>query len=383
MKNISAESLTALSAELHQDAASATGLTDFGAEDYLEGMEQVLAGAAKVTRDEASLKASASHLTQAALVMRLRTEAALSAHPEYRETKLRAPVVIAGLPRSGTTALHLLLSKDDQFQVLERWLTLFPQPRPPRGTWETNPDYAAAIVVTNGASAAKRRMHFVLPDQADECILPMAQTFVSNAFGCRLDMPTYDDWFLAQDMTPSLSRHADLLRLISSTGPEKTWLLKNPSHIMSLHELFNMFPGARVIYTHRHPFDAIGSLVSMLTTAYPAGGVRDAHQVARREIRVWAEAMRRAAKARAAHPDAFVDVQYDDFLNRPMDCLTNIYDTFGLIMTCHVRDLMEAWIREHPPKVRGRDAYDPNQLGVTREVISAEYADYMAMNRYE
>src|SRR5207244_1987556 len=102
-------------------------------------------------------------------------------------------------------------------------------------------------------------------------------------FGSNMLVPSYDEWFLAQDMTSSFRRYADNLRLLGADEPEKTWLLKNPSHVLAMDELLAVFPGAVVIQTHRRPIEALTSLVS-LTTQF---SVFDAALVTKRQFAVW------------------------------------------------------------------------------------------------
>src|SRR4051812_23198657 len=285
---------------LQAEAQRLTGLSDVGGSDHLEGLRRIVEGVAAIPGLGAEAQQTlAAGIVLAPLMGRLRTEAGWRDHPEVLGTELGVPVFIVGIPRTGTTALHQLLSVDPQFQVAAKWLHLHPQPRPPRDTWPRNLGYQEVAAASDAMPEALKRTHYVAPDDADECLIPMAQTFVSNLFGSQAAIPAYDEWFLAQDMTPSLTRYADFLRLLGATSPERTWLLKNPSHVLCLDELFAVFPTARVIQTHRDPHAALGSVVSMLAAIGPMmSHERAPVAIARREIPLWAEGMRRARKAR-------------------------------------------------------------------------------------
>src|SRR5580693_1713017 len=121
--------------DLHAAAARLTGLADFGADDYRDGLDVLLES---YDRD-AGLTPAGLRVTQAllrgALTARLLSEAAWAQHPEYAQVAIERPVFVTGLPRTGTTALHRLLVADPAHQGLELWLTEVPQPRPPRDTW--------------------------------------------------------------------------------------------------------------------------------------------------------------------------------------------------------------------------------------------------------
>ena len=130
--------------DLHASATKITGLADFGADDYRDGLAVLLDSYAR----DAGLTPLGAKVSRAflrgALVARLLSEAAWARHPEHAEVGIERPIFVTGLPRTGTTALHRLLTADPAHQGLELWLTEVPQPRPPRETWAGEPGVPAA-----------------------------------------------------------------------------------------------------------------------------------------------------------------------------------------------------------------------------------------------
>src|SRR5258708_40372904 len=122
----------ATAGDLHAAATRLTGLADFGADDYRDGLDVLLESYGR----DAGLTPAGIKVTRAllrgALTARLLSEAAWAQYPEYAGVAIERPVFVTGLPRSGTTALHRLLVADPAHQGLELWLTEVPQPRPPR-----------------------------------------------------------------------------------------------------------------------------------------------------------------------------------------------------------------------------------------------------------
>src|SRR5437588_34375 len=125
--------------DLHASASRITGLDDFGEDDYRDGLAVLLESYVR----DAALTPLGNKVKRAflrgALVARQLSEAAWRQHPEHVEVRIERPIFVTGLPRTGTTALHRLLSADPANQGLEVWLTEVPQPRPPRETWAANP----------------------------------------------------------------------------------------------------------------------------------------------------------------------------------------------------------------------------------------------------
>jgi hypothetical protein len=291
------------------------------------------------------------------------------------DAPLPPPLVIVGVPRTGTTALHKLLSMDDRYQVLENWIVGHPMVRPPRSTWETLPAYQEAWANFELLPEIIRRTHLVEPPEADECLFLMAQSFVSNAFGSMADIADYDEWFLQEDMVRSFERLAQNLRLIGGDEPTKPFLLQNPSHVLALDGFLSVFPAARIVQTHRHPIEAIGSVVSLLHTV---SGQPDPRRRAARELRVWGEGARRADAARAGREDQFFDVDYRALVQDPMGVIGSLYRYFGLELGDETASRMRRWLAENPQHKSGRHDYDPRALGVTPEAVEEHFGPYIA-----
>ncbi len=147
------------------EASARCGLEDFGSDDFREGYGRLLDGL-----DQAGLSALGTAMAReniiANLIARLKAADGFKRRPEAMTGPIRRPLVITGIPRSGTTALHKLLSMDPQFQGPEHWLCAAPQPRPLRSQWASNADFRQAKAALDqagafGARQSKLAMHDV------------------------------------------------------------------------------------------------------------------------------------------------------------------------------------------------------------------------------
>jgi hypothetical protein len=191
-------------------------------------------------------------------------------HPGCLKRAIKKPIIITGVPRTGTTVLHKLLSMDNQFQGLERWLTESPMPRPPRETWHAHPSYQKTVQGLEQFFTIMpdmRSAHDMVADEVDECLEVLHQCFISNRFSSSVHVPAYDEWFLEQSERASYRHYAKVVQLIGDYDPNKRWLLKNPGHVAQMDALLEVFPDACVIHTHRDPVKAIPSLSSTLWMA--------------------------------------------------------------------------------------------------------------------
>jgi hypothetical protein len=318
-----------------------------------------------------------------ALVARLLSEAAWRRHPEHADVPIERPIFVTGLPRTGTTALHRLLTEDPAHQGLELWLTEVPQPRPPRATWGADP-------VFQGIEAGYRRhhvehpefmgLHYISADQVEECWQLLRQSMTSISYECLAHVPTYSAWLAARDWTDAYRRHRRNLQLIGLPDAGRRWVLKNPSHLFALDALLAVYPDALVIQTHRAPRTAIASVCSL--NAQASAGWSDVFTgdaVGRCQLDLWARGLDRFTADRARHdPARFYDVYYQDFVADPVGTVESIYVHFGLPLTEAARAAMSG---VHAASTSGprRPAhrYELADFGLTGREVDERFAGYL------
>lgn len=363
--------------DLHASATRLIGLDDFGADDYREGMGTLL----RAYREEAALTPAGSKVTRAllraALMSRLLSEAAWKQFPEYAEVPIPRPIFVTGLPRTGTTALHRLLTADPGHQGLELWLTEVPQPRPPRDTWESNPVYAALQAGYQQHHETNPKFmgaHYTAADQVEECWRLLCQSMMSISFECLAHIPGYARWLAEQDWTAAYQRHRRNLQLIGVHDRDRRWVLKNPSHLFALDALLAAYPDAVVIQTHRAPRVAIASVCSLNAQASEGwSSLFRGPVLGRDQLETWSRGLRRFAADRARHdPAHFIDVDYDDFVADPIGTVEAIYDRLGTPLTAAARAAMTSQHTQgRPPSHR----YHLADFGLTPAKVDAAFTD--------
>jgi hypothetical protein len=363
---------------LHAAARSATGLEDFGAPDYLPGLRRLIASFATDLPASEATRRACFEMTLPGLVGRLHTQEGWKRNPACLEDRLERPVVIAGIPRTGTTALHKLLALDPRFQVLESWLIPNPIVRPPRTRWDEHPFYRDAVErvrTLKQTRPAAWAAHDVAAHEPDECLGLMMQSFVTNQLPSLLDLPSYDDWYLAQDEAASYVRLADNLRLIGHGEIRKTWLLKNPTHLLRMKSLLDVFPDAHIIVTHREPVATMTSMCRMLAAFRGLeAGDPAARAIGPRQLRVYAQAVAHTAEVRKRSPNAFHDVFQSELRADPLLVVRGIYDRFGLELEAETAARMQHWAAASAtmPRLESRDT--PEDYGLTRDEILSVFS---------
>lgn len=367
--------------ELHESASRITGLDDFGTDDYTDGLAVLLDSYER----EASLTPLGRKVKRAfvrgALMARLLSEAAWKRHPEYADVAIERPIFVTGLPRTGTTALHRLLTADPANQGLEVWLTEVPQPRPPRETWHDDPVFQriqAGYEQYHVDNPEFLGVHAMSADQVEECWQLLRQSLRSVSYECLAHVPSYSEWLSEQDWTAAYRRHRSNLQLIGLPDTGRRWVLKNPSHLFALDELLQVYPDALVIQTHRAPETAIASVCSL--NAQASAGWSETFtgdRVGHDQLELWARGLETFTEARARHDQArFVDVDYDAFVADPIGTVEHVYDHFGLPLTDEARESMR---RLHSASTTGatRPAhrYSLADVGLTEADVRRRFAE--------
>lgn len=369
---------------LHEAAAGIVGHDDFGDPSYLEGLRVLLDAYDSEARLNETGRTLARQTVQDLLVRRLRCEKQWRAHPETLEHEIVRPIVICGLVRTGSTALHALMGQDPDLQVLQYWLAESPQPRPPRETWAEHPDFERARAEIDGMYAADpslRAIHFMTPDGPEECRHLLMQEFTDDSFEANAHVPSYSAWYQQADMLRSYERHRDLVKLIGSTDTERTWLLKYPVHMRFLRTFLEVYPDACIVQTHRDPLVVLPSYVSLIA------GFRSIHEhsidrpaIARRQLELWAAGAEDAIELRRKRDSAqFYDLHFADYMADPVDAVRRIHRHFGRELGPAGERALAAWQNDNPQHKHGRHEYSaaPEDVGLTRSEILDRFGDYI------
>ncbi len=368
------------------DARSNTGLEEFGEDSFREPLSILLGS----LRDEAPLNDLGRTVFRArileSLETRLKTQYWLTRHPEILEEEIDAPIVVIGLMRTGTTMLQRLLASDPRHHAAMWWETRYPAP--PIGIDWKAPDprippaqaEVAAILEADPRQASIHPWDALAPDEE---VLLLEHSFLSHVPEAFANIPTYREWIDRQDWTPA---YAYLKKLLQSLQWQKRqrgrirerWVLKTPGHLGYLDTLFSVFPGARVIQTHRDPVEAIPSSASMNHALWALYSDDEGSNEAGAQIQerlAWAT--RRCLETRSrVLSDRFVDVWFRDALEDPIAEIARAYDVFGIEMTRQARTGIEAWQTEHPRDKRPQHDYSMADYGLTQDGIKVAFVEY-------
>ena len=370
--------------QLHELASKQIGASDFGPGDYETGLRVLLESMDYDPRFSERGRRIAWGGLLTTLCSRGIAAREMKQLPLLDKIPLHRPVVITGLHRTGTTALHKLLSLDQRFQGLQCWLAVSPMPRPPREEWEGIPAFRQVMKQLGGRFAGApdlRAAHDMAAEEVDECGGILFQGFTSLVWTSAWSAASYDAWWQTQSERPAYAYFRRALQLIGSNEPEKRWLLKHPPHIGNLDLLFETFPDAVVIQTYRDPGEAIPSLCSLVLANHDLMEVGRKDQRARllgHRMTGWAaKALRTAEPVRRAHRDRIIDVRHADFHRDPMGVIRRLYPFIGLQLAPEVEGAMEARVAARPEWRHGPHRYNAADFGQTEEEIREQFGPYL------
>lgn len=383
----------ALEVELTRDsilteAKEKTGLSDFGPEDFLERLDLLV--------DEWSSDQGLRQIGKMSLrnklvqhaSSRLLIQDTLKRHPEIHDIKIEKPIIVAGLPRSGTTHLLNLMAADTRLRSLPLWESYEPVPLPGEELLEdgTDPRYKRCSdswdmmqQVTPYLSA----MHPMNPDHIHEELELMGPDFASYNYEWLCHSPRWRDHYYSTDQTPHYEYMKTVLKLLlwqqRDTDMPTRWVLKCPQHLEQLTVLLKVFPDATIAITHRDPVSVIQSSMTML--GYGQRMSRKSVDL-QKLVDYWpdriAHLLRGCADDRRKLPESqSIDVPFHEFMKDDMGMIERIYAKAGLEMTDQARGQLQQYIDDHPRGKDGQMVYDlKGDFGVDRETLSQRFDFY-------
>lgn len=357
-----------------------TGLVQFGDESFRPALRILL----QALEQEARLHPVGRFILRTRLVdmlgVRLGVEDLLSRHPEILQQEIRAPIVIAGLQRTGTTMLHRLLAADPDTRALLSWEAINPVPDPKQQSGKPDRRIKAAVLAEKALAYLSPEFFAIHPVEAtapEEDILLMDFSFMSTVAEAMVRVPTYAAWLKQQDMTPVYRYVKVLLQLLQWQRPGKRWVLKTPAHLAHLDVVLAVFPDAKIIQTHRDPAKTAGSFSSMVAHGYGVFSDEvDTHEVAGHWHRNNADMVKAAMRVRVLSPTSFLDVSYYDLLQDPMAPVRRIYEFAGLALTPQALAAMDDSRKRNVQNRHGVHRYRLEDFGLSKAQIHRDYAAY-------
>jgi hypothetical protein len=353
-------------------AVEQTGLSDFGDGAFRERLEVFC----RALREEANLSVVGT-VTQGGLILqllknRLLIEDLIRRHPEIERIEIRAPIIICGLPRSGTTHLHNLMSADPELRYLPYWEALEPVLAEAERDADPDPRLARtelALWFTNACMPLFKRMHEMTLQHAHEEIQLLSIDFSSMLFETTAPMPTWRGFYASNDQAPVYAYLKRVLQALQWLRGGERWILKSPQHMEQFGPLLRTFPDAIFAVTHRDPVSVTASGTTML--AYTARMTTD-HPDPAAIASYWSDRIEEMLLACTRDRDLLpsgqtIDVHFDEFMADDVAMVERIHTLAGRPMSESSRMALKTFMDAHPRGRHGGVVYDLAELGIDPE----------------
>jgi len=369
--------------ELVSRVTTASGLVDFGPGEVLEPLEELLRSVREDPSVTALGLAAWPQMLARLLTTRLEIVEYVKQHPEIRDEEIVRPVIITGMPRTGTTLLYNLMAEMPGSRPLMGWEGM--DPMPGHRLWVRKAKYRAWVILVNSSIPQLKAIHHLRPDGPDEGLEMMDRTL--HSFNFMLYGYSYTDWLLLRtnrEMHDAWTLWRWQLQMLQRSGPGGYWVLKAPTFMGLFPTIDSLLPNARYVMTHRDLHSAIPSAMSLVTVVaasmrYPGQQVSLPRFVDR-----MADMANQTRKQIEQRPN--VQVLYPELVADPASVLRTILTEFGETVPPDLDSRVADYLAGNPQGKHGKHDYQLERFGLVTddlEPFAADYARDLGLDRYE
>lgn len=365
------------------DAAKAKARSDeFGDDWFLEPLGVLV----DALNSEAQLSEQGAQLTErrltALLVDRLRLRLLQKQHPEILDTEVRVAAEICGLPRTGSTLLHRLLSASPQLTSTLSWECSYPLPFPGESAAaEIRKEKAKKMMdLFLELSPEFGDIHTVVWDGPEEDILLLDRTFTAMSFDSFYWLPTYGIWLRQYDQSKAYGELREWLQVLQwqdKAREGQRWVLKSPHHLTAADTILDEFPDCKIVMTHRSPTSAVPSYASMvaaMTAQYSDAG--DPKKIGPYWSDRFRECLTGFAEVRSRRPDRFIDIPFKATVAQPLETVTALMGDLGLEVGPADIKAFEDYLEVNRQERHGSHSYTAEDFGLSTEQLENDFAFY-------
>ena len=288
--------------------------------------------------------------------------------------KISSPIIVIGLPRSGTTFLFNLLAKDKLNRSPLFWEMMNPLPlAKPNSIREKY-----RVLRSDAILYFKEKyipnlddLHKIRSISPEECLLIKVFALQSIMYFYMANTPTYLEYLKGSDTSESYIWHSRFLRILEETRKPERWLLKDPSHLGNLDEILGIYPEAKFIHITRDPSETLPSICS-LTHQVRRGfsNTINLNELGQQTLDFWSASNDKNEKQKAyLTSQKYFTVQYRDLIEDPINLIKDIYRNFKFHLNEDTLMSMESYIETGKKEAKAKHKYTLEDYGLTREEV--------------
>ena len=324
-------------------------------------------------------------------------------HPEILREKIVKPIIISGPPRTMTTHIQSILAQHPDALYLK--FADARDPVQPEGV-DSKTIYTSADPRSKLINFAVFTVNYLRPflyymfrfdqdnpsETSQEDIFLTTFVFGSPVFETQGYMPTYSNMWHSQNNTSAFrflkichkllqwQRNQRSIPLQLQKEREKRWIMKTPEYVGFLNDVYQVYPDAFLVLTHRDPVAVVASFIPMVT--YIGGFWNN-----RVDASKFGEYQLRALEARFNHlveqinvvpNDQILHVPFHKYVNDNLALAIEICKVTGLSTGEDALLPMKIYIKNNPREGANRFEYNVTSLGAnfTHEILKKRFQKY-------
>jgi hypothetical protein len=351
---------------------------DFADRSFVRPLEHLL----EACRSEADLTAFGMRALRVDVLRFLRNLLRFNdfeaAYPSVLSRQIRAPVLITGMPRSGTTFLHRLILQDPNTIAPRLFQLVYPYaPRAGRLEIELRKRWVALqLTLFHMIAPELNALHPVAVDAPEECTDITAHVFQSLRFQSTYHVPSYGHWLARNGFLDAYRFHRRFLQHLDAQLPGRRWILKSPDHLFALDDIRTVYPDVHLVFVHRDPIRVLASATRLTEVLRrPFAHRVDRIEIGRQVSGEWLDGAERMIRLSSSGTPA-LHLHYRQIVSRPLDCVRALYDHCGLVLTEKAERRMRSWLYTATNVTRPSRDYRLADFGLDPHLLRERFAHY-------
>ncbi len=256
---------------------------------------------------------------------------------KIKQTKItKPPVFIIGHWRSGTTFLHTLMIKDQQFAYVSNLIAFMPSIFISGGRFFK---HALKRFMPSKRRMDNMKLGIYEPQEEEYALANLSSMSLYHGMVFPQNLREYSkycsfDGLSEKKVTKWKKIFQRFLQKITYYSNGKQLILKNPSNTFRIKLLLAMYPNAKFIHIFRNPFDVFLSTLKMYEELFPYFFLQEPYTDNEGQefiIDLYEEMFIKYFAEKDLIPAGnLIEVKYEDFVQNPLHGLQAIYQNLGL-----------------------------------------------------